>query len=68
MDEINKALLPEEAEIIIRHFDIDLRGDMREDPGKNVLWVAKSPKEIAEDMGISEKKIKDLIRTGKKRL
>ncbi len=68
LDEINKALLPEEAEIIIRHFDIDLRGDMREDPGKNVLWVAKSPKEIAEDMRISEKKIKDLIRTGKRGL
>lgn len=68
LEEVNKALNPEEAEIIYRHFDIDLRGDMREDSGKNVLWVAKSAEMIAQDMGISEKKVKELIRSGKRGL
>ena len=68
LEEVNKALLAEEAEIIFRHFDIELDGDMREDPRKNVLWMAKSPEEIASDMGISEEKVKDLIRNGMKGL
>jgi uncharacterized protein YyaL (SSP411 family) len=68
VEEVKKALPPDEAEIILEYFDIDARGDMREDPSKNVLWVAKSLGEIAKERGISEEKVTDLIRDGKKRL
>ncbi len=68
VDEVRKALPPEEAEIILEYFDIDAQGDMREEPGRNVLWVTKSLEGIAKEKGISPEKMKDLISDGKKRL
>ncbi len=57
-----------QAEVMLRYFDIGVMGEMNEDPKKNVLWVAKLPEEIAKELGISEEKVKELIRVGKSRL
>jgi uncharacterized protein YyaL (SSP411 family) len=68
VDEIKKALPADEAEVILQHFDIGERGEMRENPDQNVLWVAKSPEEIAKETKVPQEKIKELISEGKKRL
>jgi len=68
VEEVKKSLSPMQAEVMLRYFDIGVKGEMREDPKKNVLWVAKLPDEIAKELGISEEKVKELIRVGKSRL
>ncbi|MFQ5683344.1 MAG: thioredoxin domain-containing protein [Candidatus Binatia bacterium] len=66
--EVKKALSPEEAKVLLRYFDIGVKGEMRENPSRNVLWVARLPEEIAKELGISEKRVKALIQTGKRHL
>ncbi|MCZ6626453.1 MAG: thioredoxin domain-containing protein [Deltaproteobacteria bacterium] len=68
VEEVKKGLSTQEAKVIIQHFDIGARGEMREEPNRNVLWVAKSPDEIAKGIGISKEKVKELIRAGKRHL
>jgi uncharacterized protein YyaL (SSP411 family) len=68
VEEIKAGLPSREAEVIVQHFDIGARGEIREEPNKNVLWVAKSPEEIAKDAGIPEKEVEELILAGKRHL
>jgi hypothetical protein len=68
VEEIKKALPPDESEAILQHFDIGERGEMREHPDRNVLWVAKSAEEIAKEKKAPAETVKELIRTGKRHL
>jgi uncharacterized protein YyaL (SSP411 family) len=67
-EEVKKALPADEAEVILEYFDIGQRGEMREKPDRNVLWVAKSAEEIAKEKKVPAEKLKQLIRAGKTRL
>ena len=68
VEEVTKALPAEQAEVILQYFDIGERGEMREDPDRNVLWVAKSADEIANEKKVPAEKVKQLIHDGKRRL
>lgn len=63
--EVRQALPKEEAEVLIRYFDIGPKGEMREDPARNVLWVARTPEEIAHALEMPADEVAALILKGK---
>jgi uncharacterized protein YyaL (SSP411 family) len=65
---VRDALPPAEAEVILRYFDIQPLGEMKENPAKNVLFVATTPEAIAQELRIPEEKVRLLIEQGKKHL
>jgi len=52
LDELRAALLPEEARIMERYFDVEAHGEMHHNPSKNVLWVARDAADIAEELSL----------------
>src|SRR5438094_3958116 len=54
LDEVKSALSPDEARIMELYYDVEANGEMHHNPAKNVLWVAKEPREIASQLGIEE--------------
>jgi len=62
--EAEAALGQEEAQVIIPYYDIYETGEMREDPDRNVLFVAKSVEEIAASTGFEVEKAKTLLASG----
>ena len=68
VQEVKAAVSKKEAEILIRYYDIDKQGDVRETPGRNVLWVATTPEQIAQDLSLPVQQVKGLIASGKARL
>jgi uncharacterized protein len=61
LDEVREALLPDEARIIEPYYDVDARGEMRHNPAKNVLWVARDPAAIANTLGDDETTVRLMI-------
>jgi uncharacterized protein len=53
-DELRAALAPEEARVAELAFDVEPRGEMHHNPAKNVLWIARTPGEIAAALGLDE--------------
>ena len=68
VQEVRDALDKDEAEVILRYYDVQARGEMRENPAKNVLWIATTPEALAKDMGMSREKVRALIKRGKENL
>ncbi|MFQ5883302.1 MAG: DUF255 domain-containing protein [Candidatus Methylomirabilales bacterium] len=66
--EIRQVLPKEEAEVLLQYFDVGARGEMRENPARNVLWVANTPEEIANALQIPVAKVNALIAQGKEDL
>src|SRR5207237_5096877 len=54
LDELRGALSRDEARVMELYYDVEAAGDKNHNPAKNVLWVARDPKEIAAQMGIEE--------------
>jgi len=54
LDELRSALLTDEARIVELYYDVEAHGEMHHNPAKNVLWVAREPKEIAAQLGTEE--------------
>jgi hypothetical protein len=52
--EVRAALAPEEARVAELAFDVEERGEMHHNPAKNVLWLARTPEEIAQETGMDE--------------
>lgn len=48
IDEVRELLSADEAEVILRYYDIHAQGDMHERPGRNVLRVKSNLREIGE--------------------
>ena len=48
LDELRAVLTPEESRVIELYYDIEAHGEMHHNPAKNVLWIARGFKEIAE--------------------
>jgi len=51
LEEARAVLTPEESRVIELYYDIEPHGEMHHNPAKNVLWIARSFKEIAEILG-----------------
>lgn len=68
IQEVKAALSKEEAEVLLRYYGIDEKGDVRETPGRNVLWVATTPEQIARDLPLPAQQVKARIASGKARL
>lgn len=52
--ELRAALTQDEARVLELYYDVEAHGEMHHNPAKNVLWVAREPKEIAAQLGIEE--------------
>ena len=50
-DEVRAVLTPEESRVIELYYDVEAQGEMHHNPAKNVLWIARGFKEIAETLG-----------------
>ena len=68
VQEVKAALSMEEARVILQYYDIDDRGEVPGTPGRNILWVAKSPAAIARDLSLSLSQVEALIASGKRHL
>jgi len=68
VQEAKDVLSKEEAEVILRYYDISPIGEMKENPAKNVLYVAMTPEAIARDLRTPGEEVRALIDQGKRRL
>ena len=48
LDEARAVLTPEESRVIELYYDVEPHGEMHHNPAKNVLWIARSLKEIGK--------------------
>ncbi len=51
LDEVRAVLTPEESRVIELYYDVEAHGEMHHNPAKNVLWIARGFKEIAQTLG-----------------
>jgi uncharacterized protein len=51
LDEVRAVLTPEESRVIELYYDVEPHGEMHHNPAKNVLWIARGFKEIADTLG-----------------
>ncbi len=68
LDELNAALPPEEARVLALEYDVGERGEMHHDRARNVLYVDKTPEEIASDLRTSDGHVRAVIALGKTHL
>ena len=68
LDEVRNALLPEEARVMELYFDVEAHGEMHHNPAKNVLWVAREPREIAAQLGLEESVVRLTIAKAKEKM
>ncbi|MFQ5847468.1 MAG: DUF255 domain-containing protein [Candidatus Methylomirabilales bacterium] len=66
--EVRRVLPKDEAEIILQHFGIGAAGEVGKDPARNVLWIARTPEEIATTLRMPVVKVRSLIVGGKRDL
>jgi len=66
--EARAVLSDEEAEVLLRYYDIREKGEMPENPAKNVLWVAMSQEKIAKQLKMPVETVKALIESGRQKL
>ncbi|GAC1619901.1 MAG: thioredoxin domain-containing protein [Candidatus Acidiferrum sp.] len=68
VEELHPALLPEEARVMELYYDVEAHGEMHHNPAKNVLWIARTSKQIAEELGVEEAAVDATIATSKKKM
>jgi uncharacterized protein YyaL (SSP411 family) len=69
LDELRAAaLLPDEARVMELYYDVEAHGEMHHNPGKNVLWIARDPREIAAKVGLDEATVRLTIAHGKSKM
>ncbi len=68
LNELRSALLPDEARIMELYHDVEAHGEMHHNPAKNVLWVAREPKQIAAQLGIEESVVRLTIARAKDKM
>ncbi|MBI3404774.1 MAG: thioredoxin domain-containing protein, partial [Acidobacteria bacterium] len=66
LDELRAALSPGEARVMEEYYDVEAHGEMHHNPSKNVLWIARTPEEIATNLGTNAEDVR-LITAGAKR-
>ncbi len=60
VEEVRAALPAEQARVIELYYDVGPHGEMHHNPAKNVLWIAREPKAVAEALG---RGVDDIVRT-----
>ena len=66
-EDFRKLLDDEEYKVLVPYFLHD-RGMMHHDPAKRVLYLDKSPEDVARMAGIDVEKVNGIIKRGKKKL
>lgn len=67
-EEAKRLLSPDEFAVVMRRYDLQLRGEMQHDPNQNVLFIAKEMPEIASELGISEDAALTFFESGRAKL
>jgi uncharacterized protein YyaL (SSP411 family) len=65
LGELRSALLPDEARLMEIYYDVEPHGEMHHNPAKNVLWIARDPREIATPLGLDEATVRLTIARAK---
>jgi uncharacterized protein YyaL (SSP411 family) len=68
LDELRAVLSPEEARIMELYYDVEAHGEMHHNPAKNVLWIARSPDEIAVELKMNAAGVRLIIARAKGKL
>lgn len=68
VQEVEEVLPPEEARVICLRYNVYRRGEMRENPAKNVLYADVEPEEIAERLKMPLEQVVRILEQGKQRL
>jgi uncharacterized protein YyaL (SSP411 family) len=68
LQELRSALLPDEARVMELYYDVEAHGEMHHNPAKNVLWIAREPKEIAAQLGTEESVVRQTIARAKEKM
>jgi uncharacterized protein YyaL (SSP411 family) len=68
LQELRSALLPDEASVMELYYDVEAHGEMHHNPAKNVLWIAREPKEIAAQLGTEESVVRLTIARAKEKM
>jgi uncharacterized protein YyaL (SSP411 family) len=68
LDELRGALLPDEARVMELYYDVEAHGEMHHNPAKNVLWVAREPKDIAAQLATEESVVRLTISRAKEKM
>ncbi|MEC4672935.1 MAG: thioredoxin domain-containing protein [Nitrospirota bacterium] len=68
VQEVRQALSSEEAEVILRYYDIQAQGEMHKNPAKNVLRIAMTPEALAHQLKVPTEIVSGLIHQGTQRL
>ncbi|HYM40121.1 MAG TPA: AGE family epimerase/isomerase, partial [Thermoplasmata archaeon] len=68
LDEAQHALPAEEARVLALRYDIGEKGEMHHDPKRNVLYLAATPEEIAQELSMPPDRVNALLASGKARL
>ena len=68
LDELRGVLLPDEAHVMELYYEVEAQGEMHHNPAKNVLWVAREPKEIAAQLGIEESVVRLTVARAKEKM
>ena len=66
--EARAALTADEFEVLRRAYDIEPQGEMRENPAKNVLYVAATPTQTAEALKRPLSDVQSLLASGRTKL
>ncbi|AAC07873.1 thioredoxin domain-containing protein [Aquifex aeolicus] len=72
-EELKEVLDPEELELAVKVFNLSQEGNYLEEAtkvktGRNVLYIGKSYEELAKELGISEKELKEKLERIRKKL
>jgi len=68
LEELRGALLPDEARVMELYYDVEAHGEMHHNPAKNVLWVAREPKDLAAQLATDESVVRLTIARGKEKM
>ncbi|MGB2621359.1 MAG: thioredoxin domain-containing protein [Candidatus Acidiferrum sp.] len=68
LEELRSALLPDEARVMELYYDVEAHGEMHHNPAKNVLWIAREPAAISQQLGFDETSVRLLIAKGRGKL
>ena len=68
LDEVRAVLTPEESRVFELAYDVEAHGEMHHNPAKNVLWIARQPREIAVSIGVDEANVRLLLARAKGKL
>src|SRR6202047_431267 len=65
IEELRAALSPEESRAMEIYYDVEPRGEMHHNPGKNVLWVASTLEGLAKELKLDGAAARILIARAK---